>query len=41
MIWPDAIAVAIDRVQTAPFLSRKQKQLIFHDNAARFLRIEG
>ncbi len=41
MIWPEAIAVAIERVQSAPFLSKKQKQLIFHDNAARFLRIEG
>jgi predicted TIM-barrel fold metal-dependent hydrolase len=41
MIWPDAIGVAIDRIQRAPFLTRRQKQLILHDNAARFLRIEG
>jgi predicted TIM-barrel fold metal-dependent hydrolase len=41
MVWPDAIGVAIKRIESAPFLSAKQKQLIFHDNAARFLRIEG
>ena len=41
MVWPDAIAVAIDRVRRAPFLDDRQKRLILHDNAARFLRIEG
>jgi predicted TIM-barrel fold metal-dependent hydrolase len=41
MVWPDAIAVAIKRVRRAPFLTDRQKQLILHDNAARFLRIEG
>lgn len=41
MIWPDAIAVAIQRINQAPFLSARQKRLILHDNAARFLRIEG
>ena len=41
MVWPDAIGVAIDRVRHAPFLTARQKRLILHDNAARFLRIEG
>jgi hypothetical protein len=41
MIWPDAIAVAIERIRKAPFLTPRQKKLILHDNAARFLRIEG
>ncbi|MEI6417815.1 MAG: amidohydrolase family protein [Sphingomonadales bacterium] len=41
MVWPDAIAVAIQRVKQVPFLSERQKRLIFHDNAARFLRIPG
>lgn len=41
MIWPDAIAIAIRRIEKAPFLSPQQKRLILHDNAARFLRIEG
>ncbi|MFW2850403.1 amidohydrolase family protein [Sphingomonas sp. TX0543] len=41
MVWPDAIAVAIERIKRAPFLSKRQKRLILHDNAARFLRIEN
>lgn len=41
MVWPGAIDVAIDRIRKAPFLSARQKRLILHDNAARFLRIEG
>ena len=41
MVWPDAIGVAIERVRHAPFLDARQKRLILHDNAARFLRIEG
>ena len=38
MRWPDAIGMAIDFVDSAEFLSPEQKQDIFHDNAARFLR---
>ncbi|GGB38286.1 metal-dependent hydrolase [Sphingomonas metalli] len=41
MVWPGAIPVAIRRIETVPFLSARQKRLILHDNAARFLRIEG
>ena len=41
MVWPDAIGVAIERIRAAPFLSERQKRLILHDNAARFLRIAG
>ena len=41
MVWPDAIAVAIERIRRAPFLDERQKRLILHDNAARLLRIEG
>jgi hypothetical protein len=41
MVWPDAIGVAIERVRRAPFLSDRQKRLILHDNAARFLRTDG
>lgn len=41
MVWPDAIGVAIERVKRAPFLDERQKRLILHDNAARFLRIAG
>ncbi|ATI80803.1 amidohydrolase family protein [Sphingobium yanoikuyae] len=41
MVWPDAIGVAIERIRKVPFLSERQKQLILHDNAARFLRVQG
>ena len=39
MIWPRAIDVAIETIQTAPFLNEEQKRNIFYDNAARFLRL--
>jgi predicted TIM-barrel fold metal-dependent hydrolase len=41
MVWPDAIPIAIARIRKASFLTPRQKRLILHDNAARFLRIEG
>lgn len=41
MVWPDAIGAAIERIRRAPFLSERQRRLILHDNAARFLRIRG
>ncbi len=41
MVWPDSIGFAIERIRKAPFLSARQKKLILHDNAARFLRIAG
>lgn len=40
MIWPDAIGLAVEGVDSAPFLSAEQKRKIFHDNAARFLGLE-
>lgn len=39
MVWPGAIAEAIEAVETAPFLSESQKRDIFYNNAARFLRL--
>ena len=41
MVWPAAIDVAVARVKAVPFLTARQKQLILHDNAARFLRTAG
>lgn len=41
MVWPEAIGSAIERIRKAPFLTERQKRLILHDNAARFLRIDG
>lgn len=39
MIWPDALELAIESIETAGFLSTEQKQDIFFDNAVRFLRL--
>lgn len=37
MQWPEAIALAIDRVNRLDFLTVAEKQDIFYDNAAKFL----
>ena len=37
MRWPEAIALAIDRVNRLEFLTGEEKQDIFYDNAAKFL----
>lgn len=39
MQWPETIALAIDAIATAAFLSEQQKADIFYNNAARFLRL--
>ncbi len=39
MVWPQAIAASLDRVEAAPFLTTGQKRDIFYNNAARFLRL--
>ncbi len=41
MIWPASIDTSISSIRSAPFLSEAQKRGILHDNAARFLRIDG
>lgn len=40
MVWPDAIGLAVQRLEGADFLTEDQKQDIFCRNAARFLRLE-
>jgi uncharacterized protein len=39
MGWPDAIGLAIEGVDSAPFLTPEQKRDIFYANAVRFFRI--
>lgn len=39
MVWPQAIEVAIDSIENAPFLNEQQKRDILYNNAARFLRL--
>ena len=37
MRWPEAIALAIDRVNRLSVLTVEEKKHIFYDNAAKFL----
>lgn len=39
MIWPQAIAIAIESIESADFLTAEQKRDIFYNNAARFLSL--
>jgi predicted TIM-barrel fold metal-dependent hydrolase len=39
MVWPGAIALGIEGIVSADFLSEEQKRDIFYNNAARFLRL--
>lgn len=41
MIWPDAIGLAIEGIESAEFLTVEQKRDIFYNNAARFLKLES
>lgn len=41
MVWPQTIGMGIRAIDSAPFLSAEQKQDIFYDNAARFLRLDA
>lgn len=36
MIWPEAIGMAIEGIESAAFLTEKQKRDIFYNNAVRF-----
>ena len=40
MIWPDAVGMAIEGVESADFLTKEQKRDIFYNNAVRFLRLD-
>lgn len=40
MMWPESIALAIEAIETADFLTEEQKRDIFYNNAARFLRLD-
>ena len=39
MIWPDAIDMGIEAIESATFLSEEQKRDIFYNNAVDFLRL--
>ena len=40
MVWPEAIGMAIEGIESATFLSKEQKRDIFYNNAVRFLRLK-
>ena len=40
MIWPDAVGMSVDAIESATFLTEAQKRDIFFENAARFLRLD-
>jgi len=39
MMWPQAIKISVENIQSADFLTEKQKEDIFYNNAAKFLRL--
>jgi predicted TIM-barrel fold metal-dependent hydrolase len=41
MVWPEGIGMAIEGIESAPFLTEEQKRDIFFNNAVRFLRLDG
>jgi predicted TIM-barrel fold metal-dependent hydrolase len=40
MLWPQTIEVAIESIESADFLTPRQKRDIFYGNAVRFLRLK-
>jgi len=40
MVWPEAIGMAVEGIESARFLTPAQKRDIFYNNAARFLRMD-
>jgi uncharacterized protein len=41
MVWPEALGLSIEAVESADFLTPDQKRDVFYRNAARFLRLEA
>ena len=41
MVWPDTIDDAVESVNSAHFLTIKQKEDIFYNNAAKFLGLSA
>lgn len=39
MVWPEAIGMAIEGIESAAFLTEAQKRDIFYNNAVRFFRL--
>ncbi len=39
MMWPEAISIAVEAIESAEFLTVEQRRDIFYNNAVRFLRL--
>jgi len=39
MVWPEAIGMAVEGIESAAFLTAEQKRDIFYNNAVRFFRL--
>ena len=39
MMWPQSISISIENIRSADFLTDQQKEDIFYNNAAKFLRL--
>lgn len=40
MVWPEAIGMAVEGIESAAFLTEEEKRDIFYNNAVRFLRLD-
>jgi len=40
MVWPEAIGMAVEGIESAGFLTEEQKRDIFYNNAVRFFRLD-
>jgi predicted TIM-barrel fold metal-dependent hydrolase len=40
MVWPEAIGMAVEGIESAAFLTEDQKRDIFYNNAVRFLKLD-
>jgi uncharacterized protein len=40
MVWPEAIGMAVEGIESASFLTEEQKRDIFYNNAVRFFRLD-
>jgi len=40
MVWPEAIGMAIEGIESAKFLTKKEKRDIFYNNAVQFLNLK-
>jgi hypothetical protein len=40
MVWPEAIGMAVEGIESASFLTAEQERDIFYNNAMRFFRLD-